>query len=111
MRLEDRNLCVTGPSAYGIEGGCELGIAIADQDARPRPSSGVPAEHRLQLDQQHGSAEPWQSPGQGGEHETIGLSPADNLHLAFEDADLVPQPQQLGLISGAIAKSVRGRGR
>ena len=53
-------------------------MAIPDQDARPRPSSGVPAEHRLWLDQQHGSAEPWQS-GQGAEHETIGLSPAETF--------------------------------
>jgi len=30
---------------------------------------------------------------QGGEDETIGLAPVDNLHMAFEDADLVTQQQ------------------
>ena len=41
--------------------------------------------------------------------ETIALPPADNLRLAFEDADLVAQHQQLGLISGAVAKRCQGR--
>jgi hypothetical protein len=45
---------------------------------------------------------------QGGKDETIGLPPADNLHLAFEDADLVAQHQQLGLISGTVAEGCEG---
>jgi len=40
--------------------------------------------------------------------ETIGLPPADNLHMAFEDADLVPQHQKLGLISGVVAEGCEG---
>ena len=45
---------------------------------------------------------------QGGKDETIGLPPADNLLLAFEDADLVAQNQQLGLISGAVVEGCEG---
>ena len=45
---------------------------------------------------------------QGGMDETVALPPADNLRLAFEDADLVAQHQQLGLISGAVAKRCQG---
>ena len=45
---------------------------------------------------------------QCGEDETIGLAPADNLHMAFEDPDLVAQHQQLGLISGAVADGCKG---
>ena len=36
------------------------------------------------------------------------MAPADNLHLAFEDADLVAQHQQLGLIGGPVAKGCEG---
>jgi hypothetical protein len=39
---------------------------------------------------------------QRGEDDTIGWPPVDHLHLALEDADLVAQNQQLGLISGAV---------
>jgi hypothetical protein len=41
-------------------------------------------------------------------HETIDLPPADNLHMAFQDADLVPQHHQLGLLSGAVAQGCKG---
>jgi len=40
---------------------------------------------------------PWEPVRQGGEDESIGRPPVDNLHLAFEDADLVAQDQQLCL--------------
>ena len=40
--------------------------------------------------------------------ETIGLTPADNLHLAFQDADLVAQHQQLGLLSGMVPQGCEG---
>jgi hypothetical protein len=52
----------------------------------------------------------WQPARQGGEHETISPPPAhtQNLHVGFQDADLVPQHQQLGLISGAVAKGCEG---
>ena len=46
-----------------------------------------------------------------GKDEAIGTAPADNLHLAFEDADLVAQHQQLGLIRRRGRGGVRGRGR
>src|SRR5262249_37907452 len=36
------------------------------------------------------------------------LAPADNLQMAFEDADLVAQHQQLVLISGAVAEGCNG---
>ena len=79
-------------------------------EGRPLPSDqlAVPAEHRFRLDKQRGPRGLWQPARQGGKHETIGLSPADNLHLPFEDADLVPQHQQLGLISGPVAKGCKG---
>jgi hypothetical protein len=60
------------------------------------------------LDQQRGPGRPWQPARQGGKDETIGLAPADNLHMAFEDADLLAQYQQLGLISGAVAEGCQG---
>ncbi len=44
----------------------------------------------------------------GGKDESIGLAPADNLHLAFEDAELVAQRQQLSLVSGALAEGCKG---
>jgi len=60
-------------------------------EARPLPSDqlAVPAEHRFGLDRQRGPGGPWEPARQGGEDETIGLPLADNLHMAFEDADLV----------------------
>ena len=69
----------------------------------------VPAEHRFRHDQQRGPRGPWQPARQGGKDETIGLAPADSLHLAFQDSDLVAQHQQLGLISGAAAERARAR--
>jgi hypothetical protein len=69
----------------------------------------VPAEHRFRLDQR-GPGGPGEPARQGGEDETIGRPPADDLHLAFEDADLVAQNQQLGLISGAVAEGCEGEG-
>jgi len=33
----------------------------------------------------------------GGEDESVGQPQVDNLHLAFEDGDLVAQHQELGL--------------
>ena len=63
----------------------------------------------FRLDQQPGPGGPWQPARQGGKDESIGLVPADNLHLAFKDADLVAQHQQLGLISGPVAKGCEAR--
>jgi pimeloyl-ACP methyl ester carboxylesterase len=60
------------------------------------------------LHQQRRPGGPREPARQGGEDETIGLAPADNLHLAFKDADLVAQNQQLGLISGAVAEGCEG---
>ena len=68
----------------------------------------MPAKHRCRLDRQRKASGPWQPARQGGQNETIGLAPADNFHLAFEDADLVAQNQQLGLISGAVAEGCQG---
>ncbi len=51
---------------------------------------------------------PRQETCQGDKDETICLMPTDNLHLAFEDADLVAQHQELGLISGAVAEGCKG---
>ena len=51
---------------------------------------------------------PWESVRQGNEDQTIGLPPADNLHMAFEYADLVAQHQQLGLISRVVAEGCEG---
>ena len=69
----------------------------------------MPAEHRIRLDQQRGPRGPWQPARQGGKDQAIALAPADNLHPAFEDADLGAQYQQLGLISGAVAEGCEVR--
>ena len=68
----------------------------------------MPAEHPFRFDQQPGTGGPSQPARHGGEDQSIGLPPADNLHLAFEDADLVAQHQQLSLISGAVANGCEG---
>ena len=68
----------------------------------------MPADHRFRLDQQLGPEGHWEPARQGGEDESVDLPQVDNLHLAFEDADLVVQHQQLGLISGAVAEACEG---
>ena len=82
-------------------------------ETRPLPSDqlAVPAEHRFGLDQQRGPGGPGEPASLRGKDETIGSPPPDNLHLAFEDADLVTQQQQLGLIGGAVAEGCEWRGR
>src|SRR5215470_9500096 len=102
-----RQLADQLPALFADRGSTPAGTTC---EARPLPTDqlAVPAEHRFRLDQQRGPSGPWQPARHGGEDETIGLAPADNLHLAFKDADLVAQHQQLGLISGAVAEGCEG---
>ena len=95
------------PALFADRGSTAAGTTC---EGRPLPSDqlAVPAEHRFRLDQQGGPRGPWEPARQGGEDETIGLAPADNLHLAFDDADLVAQHQQLSLICGVVAEGREG---
>src|SRR5215472_9113496 len=94
---------------------CDRGSTQAGTtcEACPLPSDQlpVPAEHRFRLNQQRGPGGPWEPARQGGEDESIGRAPADNLHLAVEDADLVAQKPTARSDQRSGRGGVRGRAR
>jgi len=71
----------------------------------------VPADHGLRLDHSVGQEGFSSRRAAAASTRRSACRQRTNLHLAFEDADLVTQQQQLGLIGGAVAEGCEWRGR